>query len=753
MNFLNTILLGGASAALIPLVIHLLSRARPKTVQWGAMHLLALQPALSSRRVQWDSWLLLLLRILIPIVFAIALARPVLTRFRVPGYSGQDSIQFVIDNSLSMLCTNDSDTTVLDQAKKTASNIVTAQPSATLALHTTQTADNASSVANQQSFAESLNGIQAFGSQRSVLAAVESAIRTQDPSEAGMRQVVVISDFQAADWSPLAAAYDSLRSLLQERSSSLQLLLLRADPQDNTVNTRRNVSIHMPPRPQSAVFIHDIYHAQPIVRNHSTSATTVYVTFSVDGDAVESRTVDLAAGSAQQLDFACTFADPAWHHIVCSLMHNDALSADNQASEIVQVFEPLRVLISSAGTITQTNPAQNPEAQSLAEAQYLQLALAPYVGRDAFRNHFRVNAIVAKHLDIRSLQQQDALVLVAAPALSSAAASAIEAFVTDGGGLVVFSGPDLDATWYNDNWVNNNNLLPLRFGNVRRQDIDTSQLSESNRDLATAAAPTILMPSVSELRSPFQQEIASLERDLGAVHLKRWTDLVSSLASESSTGSPVRELLRLSSGETLAAMHRAGKGNVVQCGLGLSEEWSDWPLTPVFLPLVQSIVLSAVRWHSDAYNVICGETIRISRPVSVDQSLPLNLVFNQIGAGDKAHTLLLDSGQSSSIVPLTLPGGVYKVTQLDSSHASIPPLLAVSNDPAESELSRLNDSQVESVAEQLNATFVRSVDELLTWQLLQREGKEIWPACVVALLGLLFAEMLLAGRIARGDSG
>ena len=40
MSFLNIILLGGLTAASIPLIIHLLHRSRFRVVKWGAMHLL-----------------------------------------------------------------------------------------------------------------------------------------------------------------------------------------------------------------------------------------------------------------------------------------------------------------------------------------------------------------------------------------------------------------------------------------------------------------------------------------------------------------------------------------------------------------------------------------------------------------------------------------------------------------------------------------------------------------------------------------
>ncbi|MEI8064530.1 MAG: BatA domain-containing protein, partial [Verrucomicrobiota bacterium] len=79
MSFLNLILLGGAAAASIPLIIHLLHKSRFKVVNWAAMHLLDPRHRTQKRRIQIEHWLLLLVRCLIPVVLALLMARPVLT--------------------------------------------------------------------------------------------------------------------------------------------------------------------------------------------------------------------------------------------------------------------------------------------------------------------------------------------------------------------------------------------------------------------------------------------------------------------------------------------------------------------------------------------------------------------------------------------------------------------------------------------------------------------------------------------------
>ncbi len=102
MTFLNWLLVGGTLAASIPLIIHLLNRTRFKVLDWGAMHLLESAIKINTRRLQWQALLLLLLRMLIPAVLALCLARPVLTAWRTAAGGSGHSVVLLVDNSLSM---------------------------------------------------------------------------------------------------------------------------------------------------------------------------------------------------------------------------------------------------------------------------------------------------------------------------------------------------------------------------------------------------------------------------------------------------------------------------------------------------------------------------------------------------------------------------------------------------------------------------------------------------------------------------
>jgi hypothetical protein len=60
--FLNVIMLAGIAGAAVPLLLHLLSRARCRQVNWGAMMFLHTADARQRRSTRLKQWLLLAVR-------------------------------------------------------------------------------------------------------------------------------------------------------------------------------------------------------------------------------------------------------------------------------------------------------------------------------------------------------------------------------------------------------------------------------------------------------------------------------------------------------------------------------------------------------------------------------------------------------------------------------------------------------------------------------------------------------------------
>ena len=101
--FLNITMLAGLAGAVVPLVLHLLSRSRYRTVDWGAMMFLQGAEARVMQSARIKQWVILLLRMALVAALAMALAQPVM-RGRWGGLARDARINAVIvlDCSASM---------------------------------------------------------------------------------------------------------------------------------------------------------------------------------------------------------------------------------------------------------------------------------------------------------------------------------------------------------------------------------------------------------------------------------------------------------------------------------------------------------------------------------------------------------------------------------------------------------------------------------------------------------------------------
>src|SRR5215217_2290332 len=74
--FENTVLLAGLGGAVVPLVIHLLGRARYRSIEWGAMMFIDAAAPRFRDPGRLREWTLLAVRMAAVALLAVALARP-----------------------------------------------------------------------------------------------------------------------------------------------------------------------------------------------------------------------------------------------------------------------------------------------------------------------------------------------------------------------------------------------------------------------------------------------------------------------------------------------------------------------------------------------------------------------------------------------------------------------------------------------------------------------------------------------------
>ena len=199
--FLNAVMLAGIAGAALPLVVHLLSRARVRTVDWGAMMFLDEGRGTQESVAKLKQWTLLVLRMGIVALLAIAMARPIASA-NWAGPSGPLTASIVIDCSASMSQPTDGGRTRADVAREAALRI----------LSTLQKGDRAALIlagarqdvvtptADLQAVAARVAEIKPTAGAADIAAALNEAAGVLERSNGANPHLYLVTDGQATNW-------------------------------------------------------------------------------------------------------------------------------------------------------------------------------------------------------------------------------------------------------------------------------------------------------------------------------------------------------------------------------------------------------------------------------------------------------------------------------------------------------------------------------------------------------------------------
>jgi uncharacterized membrane protein len=790
MSFLNLVLLGGAAAFSLPLLIHLLNRSRFKMVDWGAMHLLESALQSNSKRVQWQSLLLLFLRCLIPILLALALARPVLTKWRLAGSSGGDkSLVLLIDNSFSMNRASATGGSCFDAALKSAAEIVGKQSATTemsvWAIGGKPTDVLAGTTFDRRRALMKLQSIRGGAGSVPVQAALAAGLKQSQQMQNANREIIVISDFQGRDWNSFTESdQQGWKARVGSESIRPQLTLMQIEA--SSVETV-NLSVALDQSELPLIVAGQSFPIAAQVVNHSgTSVTDVAVVLQVGGAELASRRISIPAFGKTQAVFACQIEVPGLHPVEIRVEDSAGLKEDNSVYRIVEVREAVRVLLVDS----------QPDAPVLKRTTgYLSLALSPFQANESTKNYAITHTISPNQVKPQILDEHDVVILSDIQRLDNQAADAIAAFVQNGGGLLFFPGNSTDLNWFNSQWglQSKSPVLPATLASQSKStDAPSADGKPSAENVLKIQNSQIVHPALKEFTRPGAGELSSVE-------IRRWTALqldpqqtdsktedgksVSQNLSKSTSAQKVGDnaqeesamvLLRFENNDPMLVTKNYGRGKVLQFATAVDDTWSNFPLRPAFVPMMQGLVQWLALSVDVPHNVVTGETIALVVPsAQVDtlsaskNSESANLESANLEAGKPGGTKLtsLDAtlvapGQEPMTITLAASGpttfdhtaypGIYRLNRNGDEQAST--LYAVNVHEGESDIRTLDTRQLKEFAASMEANLTATPTSYFAQEKLRNNGRELWRMLMLALVAFLFVELWLQQRISRGGA-
>lgn len=549
ITFLHPGLLAGAAAALVPIVLHLWQRRRPRRVPFSDLRFLEAGHARRARRLGLRQWLLLLLRVLAILCVTVAAARPRLAG-PAPAPGGAVSLLLILDASASMQ-TQEEGGTRFTRAAQRGAELAAALPAgsevqALLAGPTAVPLLAAWSPAGAPVGAALAAAAPTDGA-LDLAGALREAVRWCETARHRPATVVLVSDLQRSTAWPDSAALAPLGRAFAAPDGPALLLQRIGEPSPNG-----GVLAVAPParavRPGETVVL------AAEVRGDGPREPFL---LEIDGQRVAEALPAAGAGGLGRVEFTLTAPAPGWHRGRVS-KRSDRLPADDDFPFVLRVHDRLAVLLAHG--------ADRGEPAGRGGWRFLARALDPGPANgDAARDGgplFAVRDLPADRVTEGDLAAADVLLLVDPEPPGRARRAELQAWLARGGGAALFLGdPTLAEAWTGEPLAGLG--LPPALAWTARPD-------------GSGERSRLLDPEHPLFRGLEAEPLATLRE----VRWQRWFTV-----ADDSLPAP----WALAGGAPLLLEARPGGGLAALFPFHLQLAATDLPLSPMFLPLAQRL--------------------------------------------------------------------------------------------------------------------------------------------------------------------
>jgi hypothetical protein len=717
--FLNPLLLLGVGAAVIPLVLHLLSRARYRDVDWGAMMFLQGADVRQRQSSRLSQFLLLFVRGATVGLLAVALARPVLRdAWAGTAPQGQVAAAIVLDCSASMGY-DEGGHTRFDAAKAAARKVLEGlQPgdSATLVLAGADPADIAPNAdhlpptTDLRAVADRLAAAKMGHGRANIAAALDEAADRLRGS-GGARDVYILCDRQASSWQEVGERFLAAwrRRSVAPSGGRTRLFVLPAGGSDAQNVSVESIELLTPPPVRGQPAEVEVW-----LRNRGTVRwASLPVSVRVGERKLPDAQVNLGPDSSAPVRLSVTFDKPG-AQVLTAEVKTPGLTYDDRLESAVEVVEPLKVLIVSG---------DERAAGYRSESSFLKVALAPFqtTGQPG-PDPFAVQVVPAEKWNDVQLKDYQVVVLANIERFTPAQAQQIEQFVYDGGGLLVAPGNLSRPEEYNA-------LLYKNGAGVLPGELYPPTAADGSQATALLGI---------ELNHPVFRFVRGRPDPLPPATIARYFP---------ATRRPnARRLAEYGSGDAFLIGGESGRGRALLVTVPLDADWSTLPLSNFYLPFVQS----AVRYL--ASGAIPDRNLRPGQPL-----------LATVDAGDgRSASLELPDGTKQDLPVLRFGGrgevrfadtsrpGRYRLTARGGEKPEQVSTYVVATPRVESDLTPLTEERWRELEQSLDMKRLefqeRPIGEALASP---RGGRELWAIVIGMVLALGVVEMFIARTIAR----
>ncbi|MEM9412563.1 MAG: BatA domain-containing protein, partial [Planctomycetota bacterium] len=614
---MNPWMLGlGALAVASPILIHLLNRRRFKIIEWAAMDFLFEADKKNRRRVQLENFILLFLRCLAMLLIGLLLARPYLPSQLAELMQPNQKYEriFLVDDSLSSRVLN-GDQPSINVARNALSRMVaefaesdSSEDWLTVAL--TSNPDQPI-LANEPvtgetlpALLETIDNIEPTDTRANYTTSISELRRVVAASDEKVTRVTYLfSDLRQQDWQSVEYAEGQMapNRLAQELAadSSECFLVDLGSPADNNlaITSLRPLDLQVSNRV--------VRFAVDVTNYGDSSIGGVKVLFQVDDSTPQYQTVaNLLPGQTEEVVFPFLFEDnPSQlafdsldsssltdfrnYKIVAEIdrqtmtdddLRSDQLINDSKAFCAARIFSGVPILLVDGDP---SSVAERSETHYLNSLNVLGTGLRP-------------EAVTTTDLETVSLSDYQIIFLCNVDEISPERLRSIKNWIRDGGNLVLMPGNKIRSQTFNECFhEDGEGLSPLALNSIAG---DPTMSSWVNFEVAPQVHPA------------FQIVVDSDQTSLSRVDIFSWW---TSTLDTTKIGTDFIVPLRLSDDQNSVAMAERswGDGRVIVFTIPGDGDWSMWPSSPTYAPVMIDMIDYLVGSVGENASVPVGGTI------------------------------------------------------------------------------------------------------------------------------------------------
>lgn len=704
------------AAGLIPIIIHLINRRRFVRMPWAAMMFLLAANRRSARRVRLEQWLLLATRVLLIVLFGLAVARPYLPATQwIPLRESRVHRVLLLDNSLSMNMTTPAGQTRFSLAKRNAEALLSSFPASDavsiVTLASPAQAVIAQAALDRRFIREQLHRVTPTQRSTDTVGALTTTLDILQRAEfaPGNRAVYLISDLPRAVWrnddhqtdTPAVEAVRRLTAALGEQGVALTVVRIAQEPLQNAAITELTAEA-----PLIGVSL-PVLVSTRITNFGSSTLRNLVLQLRRDGQTVRRHSLPpLPPGESSAVTMTTEFVTPGTHLVEARLSEReaDALKEDNTRYLSVEVRPTTPVLLVDG----------RPGVDRLAgQTGLLATALSPRVSGTE-QTLITSHVITEPELAAEALDEYDVVALCNVRRLAREQWRRLETFVARGGGLFVFGGDLIDADNYN------------RFGYARGEGLLGATIKYAPESKSENAEPAGI--DVNKLIHPMVAEFGDQpESGLFAARFDRYLPVEVDVERG-------EEVLSYTNGKPMLIASSLGRGRVLLCTTTANMDWNNLPAKGDYVALMLNAMAYLSPRHGSARNIMVGDSIR-ERLTPVEQAMSLRVITGE-GAMDEPS--LTPDGDALALTY----GPIERARPVTVSIGNEQRVFAANVDPDESDPATVTEKELRQVLGErvriVNGSW-NAEDAPVTAQ-----TTELGPAALYAVAVLLLIEMALA---------